>query len=331
MHFHWINWPFRHAYANRSDGSQITAICGKSNYNLKLQWFPSGRTQSRALLKIMQNADAVCSVFEGWIHSTFYILQNLLYIYILHFLQPAKKYPNYILHSTFRRSDKFSELPVHSTFRRSRYIFHFFYIVHFSTFAQFCQYILLTTLSIFTRLFYQIPPDLKNFLIGYIKKSPSGRRFACKIGVFFQISRILHTHFTFFVNLQKVQNTCTSRISWSWVLALHLHSTFFGDSDCMITSTFCILHMRVRARCLHSASTANSWKRRPTSIYIQCTESEQNSSGCIYIQHFGTPKHTPGFGRYILHDTFRFLWSPDGSILMIWDVRKEFRILPFSP
>ena len=82
-----------------------------------------------------------------------------------------------------------------------------------------------------------------------------------------QFSRILHTHLTFFVNSQKVQNTCTSRISWSWVLALHLHSTFFGDSDCMITSTFCILHMRVRARCLHSASTANSWKRRPTSIF----------------------------------------------------------------
>jgi hypothetical protein len=27
-------------------------------------------------------------------------------------------------------------------------------------------------------------------LIGYTKISPSGRRFACKIGVFFQISRI---------------------------------------------------------------------------------------------------------------------------------------------
>ena len=210
--------------------------------------------QSRALLKIMQNADAVCSVFEGWIHSTFYILQNVLYIYILHFLQPAKKYPNYILHSTFRRSDKFSELPVHSTFRRSKYIFHFFYIVHFSTFAQFCQYILLTTLSIFTRLFYQKPPDLKNFLIGYIKKSPSGRRFACKIGVFppdFQDFAYAFYLFCKFAKITKymyiphslvVSFSATSAFYIFWWLGLHdhfyiLHSAYASPGP---MSTFCI-------------------------------------------------------------------------------------------
>ena len=99
--------------------------------------------------------------------------------------------------------------------------------------------------------------------------------------------------------------------------------TFFGDSDCMITSTFCILHMRVRARCLHSASTANSWKRRPTSIYIQCTESEQNSSGCIYIQHFGTPKHTPGFDLKTSDHFFLLIFIFLGFIF--WSVRPSDR------
>ena len=83
--------------------------------------------------------------------------------------------------------------------------------------------------------------------------------------LFFQISQDFAYAFYIFCKFAKstkymyiphflvVRFSATSAFYIFWWLGLHDHFTF------------CILHMRVRARCQHSASTANSWKRRPTS------------------------------------------------------------------
>ena len=133
----------------------------------------------------------------------------------------------------------------------------------------------------------------ENFWSDISKIPPSGRRTACISDAFTS---------TFHIFSQPAKNT-------KFIYILHFLNWSFGPTyafyifwwlDWMITSTFFILHLRERARCLHSASTVKSWKRRPTSIYIQCTEGDQNSAKCIYIQHFRTPRHTPGFGIYPL-------------------------------